>query len=123
MFCTLNSSFSTNDIHLQSFNNPERKDRVGDSHGCVIIYVRESLHYRRRQYLEPRDIECIWTGLSNNDKRTVFGLFYRLSNSDFAYYSLIEDSLHLAVDSDINNIIITGDFNFNMLHPQSSRKI
>ena len=114
----LNSSLSTSDIHLQSFNSPERKDRVGDSHGGVIIYVKEGLHYRRRQDLEPRGIECIWIELSNNHKRTLFGLFYKPPNSDLAYYSLIEDSLHLAV---INDIIITGDFNFSMLHPQSSR--
>ena len=119
----LNSSFSTSYIRLQSFNSPERKDRVGDSHGGVIIYVKEGLHYRRRQDLEPRGIECIWIELSNNHKRTLFGLFYRPPNSDLAYYSLIENSLHLAVDSGINDIIITGDFNFNMLHPQSSRKI
>ena len=113
---------STNDVRLQSFNSPERKGRVGDSHGGVIIYVKEGLHYRRWQDLEPRGIECIWIELSNNHKRMLFGLFYRPPNSDLAYYSLIEDSLHLAVDSGINDIIITGDFNFNMLHPQSSRK-
>ena len=35
----------------------------------------------------------------------------------------MDDSLYLAIDSGINDIIITGDFNFNILHPQSSRKI
>ena len=67
----LNSSLSTSDIRLQSFNSPERKDRVGNSHGGVIIYVKEGLHYRRRQDLEPRGIECIWIELSNNHKRTL----------------------------------------------------
>ena len=84
----------------------------------VSLYVKEGLHYRRRQDLEPRGIEYIWIELSNNHKRTLFGLFYKPPNSDLAYYSLIEDSLHLAV---INDIIITGDFNVSMLHPQSSR--
>ena len=55
----LNSSFSTNDIRLQSFNSPERKNRVGNSHVGVIIYVKEGVHYRRRQDLEPRGIKCI----------------------------------------------------------------
>ena len=55
----LNSSFSTNDIRLQSFNSPERKNRVGNSHVGVIIYVKEGLHYRRRQDLEPRGIKYI----------------------------------------------------------------
>ena len=117
------SSFSTNDFRLQSFDSPERKDRVGVIHGGVIIYVMEGLHYRRRQDLEPRGIECIWIELFNNHKRTPFSVYYRPSDSDLAIYSLIEDSLYLAVDSGINGIIITGDFNSNMLHSQSLRKI
>ena len=108
---------------LLFLNSPERKDWVGESHGGVIIYVKEGLHYKGRQDLERRGFECIWIELSNNHKCTFFCLFYRPPNSDLAYYSLIEDSFHLAVDSGINNIIITGDLNFNMLHPQSSRKV
>ena len=68
-------------------------------------------------------MECILIDLCNNNKRTLFGLFYRPPNSDLAYYSRIEDFLHLAVGSGINDIIITGDFNFNMLYPQSSRML
>ena len=67
----LNSFLSTSDIRLQSFNSPEREDRVGNSHGGV----KEGLYYRLRQDLEPRGIECIWIELSNNHKRTLFGLF------------------------------------------------
>ena len=39
------------------------------------------------------------------------------------YHSSLEDSIHLAVDRDIDDIIITGDFNFNMLSSQYTRKI
>ena len=38
-------------------------------------------------------------------------------NSDINYYLDIENSLHLAIDTDIPDIIVTGDFNFNMLSP------
>ena len=51
------------------------------------------------------------------------GLFYRPPNSDFSYYSIIEDSIHLVVDTGINDIIITGDFNISMYNSQSARKI
>ena len=30
---------------MQSFSNPERKDRVGDSHGGVLIYVKEGFSF------------------------------------------------------------------------------
>ena len=36
---------------------------------------------------------------------------------------MIEDSISLATDTGVNDIIITGDFNFNMSNPQLSRKI
>ena len=45
-------------------------------------------------------------------------------NSDSNYFSDIEDSVALAVDTPgISEIIITGDFNLNVLHPQTARKI
>ena len=34
----------------------------------------------------------------------------------------IEDSIALAVDTNIKDITITGDFNFNIMNQQSSRK-
>ena len=48
---------------------------------------------------------------------------YRPPNSDANYYSSFEDSIHLAVDKGLNDIIVTGDFNFNLLSTQTSLKI
>ena len=39
----LSETSSTHDLMIESFSKPERKDRVGDRHGGVIIYVKESL--------------------------------------------------------------------------------
>ena len=62
--------------------------------------------------------------MTNNHKRILFGLFYRPPNSDSNYLSDIEDSIALAVDSPgILDIIVTGDFNLNVLNPQTARKI
>ena len=89
-----------------------------------MIYVKDCLHYRRRADLESRNIESIWIELTNNHKRILFGLFYRPPNSDSNYFSSIEDSIALAVDSPgISEIIITGDFNLNVLNPLTARKI
>ena len=51
-------SHSTKDILITSFNEPERKYQVCDSHGVVINYVKDSIHYRQRNDLEPLGIEC-----------------------------------------------------------------
>ena len=72
----LSPSIDTNELLLHSFNTPERKDRTGDNHGGVIIYVKDSLYYKRREDLEPRNIESILLELTNNRKHVLFGLFY-----------------------------------------------
>ena len=44
-------------------------------------------------------------------------------SSNAAYLSSIEDCIHLALDTGIQDIIVTGDFNFNMVNAQLSVKI
>ena len=39
----LNPDISTEDIMLQSYNTPERKDRPGDPRGGVMIYVKDGI--------------------------------------------------------------------------------
>ena len=119
----LNHSVDTEDLILESYQSPERKDREGDNHGRVIIYVKEGVYYKRRHDLEIQDLAAIWIEVANTRKHILFGLFYRPPNSDANYYSMIEDLLSLAVDTNISDIIVTGDFNFNLLNPRSSTKI
>ena len=91
------------DLELATYYRPERKDR-DDGHGGVILYVKETLRYKRRADLEIRDIECIWIELINNHQRILFGLFYRPPISNINYLSSIEDSLGLAIDTGIADI-------------------
>ena len=88
-----------------------------------MIYVKESIYCKRRNDLDLRGIECIWIELTLKRKHILFGLFYRPPNSDSECYIAIADCIHLAADSGSEDIVITGDFNFNMLNTQSSRKI
>ena len=53
----------------------------------------------------------------------MYGVFYRPPNADSSYYSLIEDSIALARDTDISNLIVTGHFSFNTCNYTQSRKI
>ena len=61
----LSSITPDDDLILPSYNN-ERRDRVGDRYGGLIIYIKEGLHYRRRKDLEPVQTECMWIKLSNS---------------------------------------------------------
>ena len=56
----IHSGIQTSDLFILDFKPLERKDRTGDRHGGVMIYVKDSLFYKRRYDLEPRYTECIW---------------------------------------------------------------
>ena len=65
----------------------------------------------------------MWIELSLKHKCVLFSLFYRPPNSDQLYYNSLEDSIHLAKYTEIDDVFITGDLNLNMSNPQSARKI
>ena len=56
-------------------------------------------------------------------KSILFGQFYRPPNSPASVLDDIETSIDLAFDTNIGNIIITGDFNLNYSIESSRRKI
>ena len=56
----LNPSVKNDVLLIDSYREPERKDRQGDSHGGVMLYIKDSIHYKRRHDLEPFGLECIW---------------------------------------------------------------
>ena len=89
----------------------------------LLFLLKNHIHYVRRHDLEPIGVECVWVELTLKHKHILFGLFYRPPNSDALYFSPIEDSIHLAVDIGIQDIIVTGDFNYYMLNSQTSSKI
>ena len=71
----LKTTRSNDDLFLQQYHPPERKDMVGDNHGGIMIYVRGNLHYTRRRDLEPQDVECLWTEIALKYKHILFGVF------------------------------------------------
>ena len=119
----LDNSTSTSDIAFANYQIPFRKDRPTDRHGGVIVYVKDTLSARRRPDLEINDLECIWLELNVKRKSILFGVFYRPPNSTAAILSGIEDSIALAIDTGIKDIVVTGDFNFDYLKPTSRTKI
>ena len=119
----LHPGIDIDEVTFYSFSPPERKDRHTDRHGGVMLYVKEGITYRRRRDLEPGNVECIWIEITNRNKHLLFGVFYIPPNADSEYFSLMDTSLNLAIDTEHNNIIATGDFKLNMLTNNTARKI
>ena len=114
---TLNNNLSLNEYNLY------RRDRVGDRYGGICVYAKQNTYSRRRQDLEPPNIECVWIEISTHNKKHLIGTFYRPPNSTNEVISSIEDSIALAFDTNIPNILITGDFNLDISKPSASRKV
>ena len=99
-----------------------RRDRFGDSHGGICVYVRNNIFSCRRNDLELLDIECVWIEVKTHNIKQLIGTFYRPPNSNNTVISTIEDSVGLAFDTNIKNILITGDFNLDTLKHASNKK-
>ena len=79
----LSPNICNKDLELQHYQSPERKDRNNDSHGGVLLYVRDNLSYKRRNDLEINGTECIWIELTlRYSVKLLIGLFYRPPNSN-----------------------------------------
>ena len=82
--------------------------------GGVIVYVRDSFSCRRRHDLEIRGLESVWVEILVKSKKILIRGFYRPPNSNNEYFNLISESVDRAHNTNVADIIITGDFNINM---------
>ena len=114
---TSNDTISLNEYNLY------RRDRGGDNHGGICVYAKQNVHSRRRQDIELPNIECLWIEVSTHNKKILLGTFYRPPNATTDVLSSIEDSISLAYDTNIRNILITGDFNLDILKLTSNKKV
>ena len=119
----LSTSTPDHDLEFENYHKPIRKERVQDNHGGVMVYLKNNLVYKRRADLEPCGIECLWLEILLNSKSILLGVFYRPPNSNSKTLKDIENSIGLASDSGLEHIIVTGDFNCNMLSELQKRKI
>ena len=62
-------------------------------------------------------------GTEHKSKVILFGLFYRPPNSNNEILEKIDQSIDLAMDADVSDVIITGDFNINFTDNPSRNKL
>ena len=118
----LKPEIKDNDILIENFLPPYRTDRVDRPGGGVVIYVRDTFFCKRRNDLEIRGLEAVWVEIKIKNKPILVGGFYRPPNSNNAYFNLVSESFDRACNTGINDVIITGDFNFDM-HSDAGKKI
>ncbi|MES9881747.1 MAG: reverse transcriptase family protein [Sedimenticola sp.] len=119
----LNDTVLTDSISISNYSPPYRSDRQGRIGGGVAIYVRDSLTAIRRHDLEVPSLEVVWVEVKVNSKNILIGGFYRPPNAKRDYLDCIHMSIDRAKNSSINDIIILGDFNLNVLKQNDNERI
>ncbi|MCG7875097.1 MAG: endonuclease/exonuclease/phosphatase family protein, partial [Candidatus Thiodiazotropha endolucinida] len=117
----LKPSICNDTIHIENFMSPFRADRIDRLGGGVVIYVKDSYCCKRRTDIEIPGIEAVWVELKIKSKPVLIGGFYRAPNSNADYFNLIRESVDRAYNTNIPDIIITGDFNIDMSQNNSNK--
>ena len=113
----LNDKHSDDEVSLEGFHKPIRKDRQNNRvGGGVAIFVKIGHFCKHRSDLEIDELEAVWIETRINKKSYIVGSFYRPPNASNDYWNLIEQSIHRA-NSMNSTMIILGDFNSDFNQP------
>ena len=119
----LNPSVSNETIATENFPDPIRYDRTDRIGGGVAMYIRDNIFFKRRSDLEIANLEAVWVELSIKCKKILIGGFYRPPNSRAEYFNLIQESFERACNTNIKDIVILGDFNYNMYNLTNNKML
>ena len=117
----LKPDITDDEVLLDHFLPPFRSDRTDRPGGEVVIYVRDSISCKRRSDLEILGLAAVWVEVKVKSKNILIRGFYRPPNCNAEYLNLISESVDRAISTNINDVIITGDFNYNILSNESNK--
>ena len=88
----LNEDSKEENLVIEGFHKPVRKDRDHDG-GGVAIYVKKTLLCKHRRDLDIPDLEAVWVETNVNKERLLIGSFYRPPSKPISYWDLIDTSI------------------------------
>ena len=119
----LHDNISSSTLHLSGFQPPYRKDRTGNvGFGGVLTWVLIRIAAKRRTDLELDDLEAMWLEIRCHNNKFLLCVLYRAPNSNLTFWDKLQESVDLALDSNIKRILIAGDINADP-HTPSGHKL
>ena len=86
-----------------------------------MIYARDTFSCKRRKDIEINGLEAVWLEIAIRSKKVLICGIYSPPNSSFEYFYLILESIDRAYNTNIQDIIITGDFNYIMFSDSNNK--
>ena len=113
-----NAETPESDTVLENYKLPYRCDRVGRIGGGVAIYIKNEIYSEELTNLGNNIVESIWVKIHVKGVDILFGLFYRPPDSEHDIWDHINNSIDNAKNTNIDRIIVCGDFNEDQLNPR-----
>ena len=117
----LDSDIDDSLIHINNYSFVRKDANQRKGHTGLVIYIHDSIRHfvRRREDLETDKVEAIWLEIYQKKTTSAFVCFlYRnpASTSDW-----MDDFMVMMDKTPVNSdIILTGDFNINLLKQQNT---
>ena len=99
-----------------------RRDASQRGHTGLVVYIHNNVYpfIRRRTDLEPSNVECIWIEIKcSMSSPLLLGYLYRHPDSTDQW---VDNFVQMMDKVQLNNrnVLLQGDFNFNLLEPKPS---
>jgi hypothetical protein len=73
----LKPDISTDSLKFPGYKPPYRRDRVDRLGGGVVVFVKDEISCVTRLDLQVGSVECIWLEIKINNKKYLYGTFYK----------------------------------------------
>ena len=108
----LHSTCDTSHLLLQNFQQPFRRDRENNSgYGGVLAWVANDIAAKRRPDLEVFDLEAMWLEIRLKNNKCLLCVVYKPPNANYDFWTLFQESIDKAKETNVTNLVITGDLN------------
>lgn len=115
----MDEQISNSGLHIEGFDF-ERRDRALRAGDGIMVYIFNNISYKSRNNFEISNIETIWLALKiKNSKLIYYCSAYRPPSAPVCWAEDLAREIKCASCCDDAEIIITGDFNLDLLqdHP------
>ena len=99
--------------HSFASRNYNSVNRVG-----LVVYIHDSIDYKRRADLEHKDIECIWLKIKYANTSLLVGFIYRNGRVNQVDWSSSFAEMLDGVSSENCNYLLLGDMNLDLFSEQ-----
>ncbi len=113
----LSEADNSDNFKLAGYQGPIRKDREFGplGYGGIVMWVRDTLAYKRRTDFERQDMESMWVEVRTHNKKFFVCALYRSeSNTDVTFWDNLQTSIDHVMSNSNGKVMLIGDLNSDL---------